>query len=188
MGQKPCLLLFSELTYVTHGIHLEGCVAHSPNSTTGYECSLLISVLIPVVKPCPSSTSLCTPASSCAPPHGSSASPHLPTAGLSRVQPHPLLSSPPTVPPWVPHKATSFLGVDAHPQCPQCPQCPLAWAFDHLWAPLHPLLHPLVISLFGAYLPPSIICLAQKELDSMHAFIPRTRCDLMQSGNPINVV
>lgn len=68
MGQTPCLLLFRELTRVTHGIYLEGCVAHSPNSTTGYECSLLISVLIPVTKPCPSSTSFCTPASSCAPP------------------------------------------------------------------------------------------------------------------------
>lgn len=68
------------------------------------------------------------------------------------------------------------------------PSVPWHRAFDHLWAPLHPLLHPLVISLFDAYLPPSIIRLAQKELDSMHAFIPRTRCDLMQSGNPINVV
>lgn len=97
MGQKPCLLLFSEITYVMHGIHLEGCVGHSPNSTTGYECSLLISVLIPVVKPCPSSTSLCTPASSCAPSMGHQPPRTLPLLGspgssLTLSFPHLLLS------------------------------------------------------------------------------------------------
>lgn len=103
MGQTPCLLLFRELTYVMHGIYLEGCVAHSPNSTTGYECSLLISVLIPVTKPGPSSTSLCTPASSCAPPIGHQPPRTLPLLGspgssLTLSFPHLLLShhGPPT--------------------------------------------------------------------------------------------